>query len=318
MTMSPRLTIDADDELDGLEGVDDTTLPGALRLARGLGDARRVRLSIAAATPAGGAHTLLVTGSARQLREGFSALCAAFLLQPQPQCRMRVGDDELLVTARGDELELLANGRTNLPPLPRSQLLLEWCSALNSFLGDGVGRLNASPRAAQVFSLDWALPARLYGSGTAWYSGPGGLAEALPLDPAPRTPRDAPLSLLLAEVLGHGPLVPKDVEAQARETATAYWLGGEAPREGEPMPERLARWLDGARPGSHLWMTVGERLFVVRRRDRGAAIFIDTWLHTAPSLGSRALMRERLLRFHTLAQSFAESFVVDHGELRHG
>jgi hypothetical protein len=78
------------------------------------------------------------------------------------------------------------------------------------------------PRALQIHSLDWALPSVLYGSGTDWYAGRDQLQQVFPVDSPPKAPADAPLSVLLTEVLGHGPLVPFSDESRAHQTAVSY------------------------------------------------------------------------------------------------
>lgn len=311
-----RVAIDIVDELAGLERAAAMTLSEAASLARSLGDDRRVTFTITVVEPGKLPIELCIGGTGRDVRLGFSSFCSGLLLANQPDVQVQIGSDVLQATVQGSKLQLGVQGRRDTPLVGREWFLIEWNSALNSLLGEGINRLAHRPLAGQVFSLDWALPSYLYGSGTPWYGGGAETQQAFPLDPAPKTKPDAPLSELLKEVLGYGPIVPYAALPDARENASAYWIGGAAPDETERMPMRLAMWQSKAPPGSEAWMIEGERLFVVRTLKRGASTFIDTWRHTVPTLGSRGLMKERLERFNVLSRAFTDPFVLDHGELR--
>lgn len=311
-----RVAIDIVDALAGLEGAPDTTLYEAALLARGLGDDRRVTFSITVVEPGKLPIELRLGGTGKDLRLGFLSFCSSFLLANQTDVQVQIGADVLQATAQGAKLQLRVQGRRDTPVVSREWFLVEWNNALNGLLGEGINRLTSRPLAAQIFSLDWALPGVLYGSPTAWYGGGAETLETFPLDPAPKTKADAPLSELLKEVLGYGPLVAAKDQAGAHESANAYWTGGLGPDENQRMPMRLALWQGSAQPGAELWMIEGERLFVVRKLKQGATTFIDTWRHTVPTLGSRAIMKERLERFNVLSRAFVDPFVLDHGELR--
>lgn len=309
------LVMSALDDLPELDEVRDDAFHAACDLARRLAETRRARLVITGLDAARSIAELSVEGTTSDIRNAFAQVVALVHVGGHTQTSAPIGDASLTVTANGDELWFSLDTGPASIAIRRDVALAAWNTTLSVFVDSVLGRLRQRTRADQIFAGLWESTQTLFRSGRAWYADPAKLELVFPH--APEWPPPITLTEYLRRTIDFDIEVGGADRTRARETATAYWIGGDEPRAAIPLMLRLASWLASAPDGSHLWCIDGNRLVVIAKKLRGAAVFIDTFgSGSARPLDSVALLRNRLQRYLFLRSTFPDAFVMDHGEVR--